>query len=153
MLELDDSTAQREEERKDDATDTIIPWRGLGHTLHSLELWYLPKLVKLPKGMHHLTAHHFLDISYCSNFKELPEWIGFLSSLQSLLIQDSKSLKSLLEGLHYLSSLRILDLLECSRELKERSHNPTGVDWPIIQHITHIPSPHRSITDYILHLF
>ena len=33
VLELHDSTAQREEERKDDVTDTIIPWRGLGHTL------------------------------------------------------------------------------------------------------------------------
>ncbi|XP_057519331.1 putative disease resistance protein RGA1 [Amaranthus tricolor] len=127
-LELDDNAD----------TDGGVPWKYLHNSLHSLLLWYLPKLVKLPKGMHHLTALQSLRISNCESFEALPPWIACLSSLESLVITNCRKLISLPEEMHHLTSLQHLDVQECASELKERCSESTGVDWPKIQHIPRI---------------
>lgn len=122
-------------ELNDDDTYADMPWRCLAHNLFSLELRYLPKLVKLPRGMHHLNALHSLQISHCDHFQELPTWINCLSSLYSLQVLNCSGFEVLPEEIRHLTSLRELNLRHCSSELKDRCQKPAGVDWPKIQHI------------------
>ncbi|XP_056698914.1 putative disease resistance protein RGA4 isoform X2 [Spinacia oleracea] len=136
-LELDD---EEEDVNTSNITSnggyTDKPWSCLAPTLCSLVLETLPKVVKLPKGMHHLTALQSLTIRFCVNLEALPPWIPCLSSLQSLHIWSCRRLESLPEEMRHLTSLQRLDFFGCNNsELKERCRNPTGADWPSIQHI------------------
>ncbi|KAL2936600.1 putative disease resistance protein RGA3 [Bienertia sinuspersici] len=137
----------------DEAEEEGMPWRFL-HSLSSLELIDLPKLVNLPKGLHYLTSLRFLNIERCDKLEELGKCIGFLTSLQSLMIISCRNLKALPESLHFLTSLQLLHIRNCLKlkslpeamrhltflttlkiykpcdELKERCRQPDGEDWP-----------------------
>ncbi|XP_057518641.1 disease resistance protein RGA2-like isoform X2 [Amaranthus tricolor] len=91
----------------------VTPWRFLS-SLRDLKLDDLPKLKKLPNGMRHLT------------------------SLQSLKIKNCKNLKSMSEVMRHLTSLQQLSLISNSAELNARCKEPSGADWPNIQHISNI---------------
>ncbi|KAL2928219.1 Disease resistance protein RGA2 [Bienertia sinuspersici] len=148
-LEEDEKSVNSKEEReeKEDNANNDgaalhmhmhMPWGWLAPTLCVLSLVRLPKMVRLPKGMQHLTALRFLQIAYCENLEELPAWINCFSSLQHLLIDTCLRVKSLPEEMRHLTCLTHLTLDGCSSELKERCKVPTGVDWPKIQHISFI---------------
>ncbi|XP_074314700.1 uncharacterized protein LOC141649933 [Silene latifolia] len=112
------------------------PWRSLRHSLRSLKLESLKTLQTLPRGMKHLTALQDLHISYCKSLKGLPEWIGCLSSLHSLTIIGCPNLKSL-GALQNITSLQKLQIMDCP-ELREACEEPSGKEWPNIQHIPNI---------------
>ncbi|XP_057537924.1 uncharacterized protein LOC130815432 [Amaranthus tricolor] len=117
-LELEDDEEEEEENNnnnrhgdEEEIRKEVTPWRFLSHPLRNLELDDLPKLKKLPNGMRHLT------------------------SLQSLEIRDCKNLKSMSEVMRHLTSLQQLSLISNSAELNARCKEPSGADWPNIQHI------------------
>ncbi|KMT04538.1 hypothetical protein BVRB_8g182010 [Beta vulgaris subsp. vulgaris] len=68
-----------------------MPWKSL-HSLSSLSLIKLPKLVNLPEGLQHVTTLRSLCIQFCKNLKALPQWLNSLCSLQSIEIRG--------DGLH-----------------------------------------------------
>uniref|UniRef100_A0A803KU85 Uncharacterized protein n=1 Tax=Chenopodium quinoa TaxID=63459 RepID=A0A803KU85_CHEQI len=90
-------------------------------------------------GLEHLTALQDLTISECPNVNLLGEeegmntigmpWPSFSHSLRNLTTTN--------DWMPKLTSLRILRFFCCSKRLKERCQQPTGEDWP---HIQHIPS-------------
>ncbi|XP_048490373.2 uncharacterized protein LOC125492259 [Beta vulgaris subsp. vulgaris] len=86
-----------------------MPWKSL-HSLSSLRLRYLPKLVNLPEGLQHVTT------------------------LRSLCIHSCKKLKTLCS----LQSLTELVIHWCNKELRDRCREPDGEDWPKIRHISHL---------------
>ncbi|XP_057518627.1 disease resistance protein RGA2-like [Amaranthus tricolor] len=92
----------------------VTPRRFLSHSLRILTLYYLPNLKKLPNGMRHLTSLQSLEIRVCGN------------------------LKSMSEVMRHLTSLQQLSLISNSEELNARCKEPSGVDWPNIQHIPNI---------------
>ena len=129
--------------REEDNYDSVItsfdmPWIFLAPTLRSLTLVSLPKLVRLPRGMHWLTSLHSLEIKFCNNLEELPAWIGCFTSLQSLHVENCGKLKSVPQEMCQLASLERLSLYYNSDELRVRCQKPSGADWPKIQHIPFI---------------
>ncbi|XP_021752454.1 putative disease resistance protein RGA3 isoform X2 [Chenopodium quinoa] len=99
---------------EEEGMNTIgMPWPSFSHSLRNLTLDNLPQLVDLPNWMQSLAALQTLHIGRCSGLECMPDWMPKLTSL------------------------RILRLYECSKRLKERCQQPTGEDWP---HIQHIPS-------------
>jgi len=68
----------------------------------------------------------------------LPKGMQYLTALQSLYIIDCKRLESLPESMRNLTSLKTLEIQVCSADLNERCREPTGEDWPKIQHIPDI---------------
>ncbi|XP_021752326.1 putative disease resistance protein RGA3 [Chenopodium quinoa] len=99
---------------EEEGMNTIgMPWPSFPHSLRYLCLQRLPQLVDLPNWMQSLAALQTLEIANCRGLECMPDWMPKLTSL------------------------RILRLLYCSERLKERCQQPTGEDWP---HIQHIPS-------------
>ncbi|XP_021744194.1 disease resistance protein RGA2-like [Chenopodium quinoa] len=114
-------------------------------------------------GLEHLSALEELTIGSCDNLNEseevervsfcqslrtlelhdldrivkVPNWIQYLSSLQTLTIINFKKVESMPNWISQLTSLRELEVSNCSTRLKERCQEPSGEDWP---HIQHIPS-------------
>uniref|UniRef100_A0A803LYS5 Uncharacterized protein n=2 Tax=Chenopodium quinoa TaxID=63459 RepID=A0A803LYS5_CHEQI len=114
-------------------------------------------------GLEHLSALEELEINNCDNLNEseevervsfcqslrslklgslnqlvqLPNWIQYLFALQTLTIHNCKKVESMPNWISQLTSLRKLDVRDCSAQLRERCQEPTGEDWP---HIQHIPS-------------
>ncbi|KAJ8438866.1 hypothetical protein Cgig2_007711 [Carnegiea gigantea] len=113
-LEIKDTPSLNLDDREVVENDAGKPWQCLHQSLRLLKLKELPELVSLPKGMQYLTA------------------------LQSLSIIDCKRLESLPESMRKLTSLKTLEIPVCSAELNERCREPTGEDWPKIQHIPDI---------------
>ncbi|KNA17785.1 hypothetical protein SOVF_076820 [Spinacia oleracea] len=99
-----------------------MPWQPIHHTLCTLYLDCLPRLV------------------------DLPNWIQYLTSLKNLMIKDCKGLESMPNWMSKLTSLELLKLLHCSERLNERCRPSTGEDWAHIQHIplNDIPSVYRN---------
>ncbi|CAO2831731.1 unnamed protein product [Amaranthus hypochondriacus] len=128
----------KEEDNRDSVSALDMPWTLLAPTLRSLKFILLPKLVRLPRGMHCLTSLHSLEIKLCDNLEELPDWIGCLMSLQSLSISYCDKLKSVPQEICQLTSLERLSLEKNSEELRIRCQEPSGDDWPKIQHIPFI---------------
>ncbi|XP_074319938.1 putative disease resistance protein RGA3 [Silene latifolia] len=87
------------------------------------------------RGMYFLIS---LGIYDCEAFEAIPEWIDSLTSLESITIYNCPRLKSLPHEISHLSNLMSLYLRECSWELAERCQEPSGEDWPKIQHIPNI---------------
>ncbi|KAL2925208.1 putative disease resistance protein RGA3 [Bienertia sinuspersici] len=133
------NTKGEREEKENNGNDATMhmhmPWRWLATTLCELTLHDLPRMVRLPKGMQHLTALRDLDIRFCVNLEELPPWIHCFSSLKHLAIDTCPRVKSLPEEMRQLTCLTHLWLWSCPSELMERCKEPTGVDCPKIQHI------------------
>ncbi|XP_074313188.1 putative disease resistance protein RGA1 isoform X2 [Silene latifolia] len=117
-----------------------MPWRLLHCNLRSLKLDRLNKVENLPEGMKYLTSLQHLEIKECKRLNALPEWVNCLQSLQSLHIETCCDLKSLPQGMTELTSLQKLKIFQCP-DLKERCQQPSGEDWPIIQHIPRISIP------------
>ncbi|XP_074313039.1 putative disease resistance protein RGA1 isoform X4 [Silene latifolia] len=116
--------------------DDDMPWRSLRQNLRFLELKSLDNLLILPRGMQHLSALHILSITCCYSLKGLPEWISCLSSLHSLVIDSCPGINSL-GTIQSITSLQRLDILFCP-DLTEACQEPSGKEWPKIQHIPHI---------------
>ncbi|KAL2928220.1 putative disease resistance protein RGA3 [Bienertia sinuspersici] len=135
------NSKEEREEKEDNGNDAAMhmhmhmPWIWVAPTLCKLELCELPKMVRLPKGTQHLTALRHLEINVCDNLEEIPAWIHCFSSLQQLEMSTCSKVKSLPKEMRHLTCLTHLTLNKCSLELKERCEEPTGVDWPKIQHI------------------
>ncbi|XP_056162358.1 putative disease resistance protein RGA4 [Syzygium oleosum] len=110
---------------------------GLHHSLHSVDLFGLPKLASLPQWLLQLSNLERLRIEDCDNLKELPEQIVALESLQKLQIIKCPSLTSLPEGIRRLASLTHLRICGCP-ELERRCTRDVGEDWDKIAHIPHI---------------
>uniref|UniRef100_A0A803MLU2 Uncharacterized protein n=2 Tax=Chenopodium quinoa TaxID=63459 RepID=A0A803MLU2_CHEQI len=125
-------------EEDDSNEDDGMPWRALHQSLRSLELWGVESMSLLPSGMQYLSALQDLTIERSQEFKALPEWIGCLSSLKSLRVKCCLEFDSLPETMRSLTNLKLLDLSYCKQGLKEKCQNPTGNDWPKIQHISSI---------------
>ncbi|XP_021719336.1 putative disease resistance protein RGA1 [Chenopodium quinoa] len=96
---------------REDGSDTGMPWLSLPHNLRSLQVRDLPQMVALPEGLQYLTALQALQISGCKGLASLPNWMPKLTSLVQL------------------------DVHNCSVCLRERCQDPSGEDWPNIQHI------------------
>ena len=91
-----------------------MPWPSFSHSLCYLKLYDLPQLVVLPNWMQSLAALHNLEINDCPGLESMPDWMPKLTSLE------------------------ILRLYRYSERLKERCQQPTGEDWPHIQHTSSI---------------
>ncbi|CAO2831733.1 unnamed protein product [Amaranthus hypochondriacus] len=118
--------------------EELPDWIGCFTSLRSLTLGRLPKLVRLPRGMHCLTSLYFMEIWNCNNLEEIPAWIECLKSLHFLHIDNCRKLKSVPQEMCQLTSLERLSLRHNSEELWIRCQEPSGADWPKIQHIPFI---------------
>ncbi|XP_048490364.1 putative disease resistance protein RGA3 [Beta vulgaris subsp. vulgaris] len=114
-----------------------MPWKSL-HSLSSLTLRNLPKLVNLPEGLQYVTTLLSLRINSCKNLKVLPQWFYLLCSLESLQLLRCSELKSLPEVLRRMNSLTELVIYCCNNELSDRCREPDGEDCPKIRHISEI---------------
>ncbi|KAJ8438867.1 hypothetical protein Cgig2_007712 [Carnegiea gigantea] len=123
ILQINGTPSLNLDDKEVGENDDGKPWQCLHQSLRCLRLEKLPELVSLPKGMQYLTA------------------------LQSLHIIDCRRLESLPESMRKLTSLETLEIQVCSAELNERCREPTGEDWPKIQHI-----PHIAIRDYYYYI-
>ncbi|KMT04536.1 hypothetical protein BVRB_8g181990 [Beta vulgaris subsp. vulgaris] len=122
-----------------------MPWKSL-HSLSSLTLRNLPKLVNLPEGLQYVTTLLSLRIDSCKNLKALPQWLNSLCSLQSLQLWRCSELKSLPEVLRRMNSLTKLVIYCCNNELSDRCREPDGEDFPKIRHISEIRLMKREIS-------
>ncbi|KAJ0092671.1 hypothetical protein Patl1_26821 [Pistacia atlantica] len=105
----------------EDEDDDDMPWQGF-RSLQSLHIYWLPKLVSLPKGLQYVTTLRDLTIESCHNLTTLPEWISNSSSLSTLKIND------------------------CSK-LSKRCRNNMGMDWSKIAHIPNIQIDYKWIQE------
>ncbi|KAJ8448609.1 hypothetical protein Cgig2_010496 [Carnegiea gigantea] len=113
-LEIDCMPSVNLDDKEVGENDDGKPWQCLHQSLRFLKLKKLPELVSLPKGMQYLTALQSLSIINCTRLESLPE------------------------SMPKLTSLKTLEIRFCSAELNGRCREPTGEDWPKIQHIPHI---------------
>ncbi|KAK9690872.1 hypothetical protein RND81_09G160100 [Saponaria officinalis] len=120
--------------RVDDEDDSGMPWKSLHHNLLSMTLESIDDMEILPQGIKYLTSLQDLTIEGCCKLTGLPEWISCLSSLHSLEIRrcpDIKSLPGAIQNLPFLHNLFTMDCPDLSISCQE----PSGQDWPKIQHI------------------
>ncbi|KMT00592.1 hypothetical protein BVRB_9g218900 [Beta vulgaris subsp. vulgaris] len=111
--------------------DDGMPWSSLSY----LNLFRLPKVVNLPKGIQYLYSLKILYINSCDSLDNLPEWLHRLTSLHYLELAWCPRLKSLPEA--GLPNLKFFKIYNCTDELVERCRKPDGEDWPKISHIPH----------------
>ncbi|KAJ0046696.1 hypothetical protein Pint_05357 [Pistacia integerrima] len=104
-----DGCGQLEFPNNEDEDEDDMPWQGL-KSLHSLQLYSLPKPVSLPKGLQYVTTLQDLDIEKCHNLTDLLEWISNATSLSRLIIYKCPKSST-----------------KCKYKM--------GVDWPKIAHI------------------
>jgi len=88
----------------------------------------------VPEEFRDLSALESLRLCDCDELKELPEWIDSAASLKKLYIDACPKLKSLPKQMANLSNLEELGINNCPI-LEERCKEPTGEDWPLIQHV------------------
>ncbi|XP_074319883.1 disease resistance protein RGA2-like isoform X2 [Silene latifolia] len=92
----------------------------------------------LPKEFQGMSSLITLGIYDCKAFEAVPEWIDSLTSLEYITIDNCPRLKSLPYEISNLFNLKALIIKNCSWELAERCQEPSGEDWPKIQHIHYI---------------
>ncbi|XP_074281616.1 disease resistance protein RGA2-like isoform X2 [Silene latifolia] len=92
----------------------------------------------LPENFRDMTSLKYLNVEKCTNLEVVPEWIGNLIFLEALSISRCPKLTSLPHSISNLLNLKSLFLDKCSFKLAEKCSEPTGEDWPKIQHIPNI---------------
>ncbi|XP_057466639.1 putative disease resistance protein RGA3 [Actinidia eriantha] len=107
-------------------------------SIRRLVIGGLLKLVALPQWFHGAARSiHYLRISYCPNFGQLPEWLNNSTSLQKLEILECPKLSELPKGFHHLNALKVLRIADCDMLIR-RYRPTTGKDWKMIAHIPDI---------------
>ncbi|KAJ8442109.1 hypothetical protein Cgig2_007947 [Carnegiea gigantea] len=91
----------------------------------------------VPEEFRDLSALGLLLLDDCEELKELLGWIDTLTSLKELSIANSPKLKSLPKPMANLTKLEKLYIIQCPT-LEERCKEPTGEDWPLIQHVPRV---------------
>ncbi|WJX29602.1 hypothetical protein P8452_18224 [Trifolium repens] len=108
-------------------------------SLEHLNFWFLPNQTFQEIGtwfkedFNYLPSLRTIQISECSDLKELSGWILNLSLLQKLTIWDCKNIASLPEGMPLLAKLHTLEIIECPL-LHEECETQTS------SKISHIPN-------------
>lgn len=106
-------------------------------TLEELSLCWLYNVRVLPESIEHLTRLQRLVVRYLPNLVYLPESIGRITSLQHVEIQYCPRLKQIPKSFPQLNNLQSLEIKECIK-LQKRCQQPSGEDWPRIQHIPNV---------------
>ncbi|KAL8144367.1 hypothetical protein V2J09_017399 [Rumex salicifolius] len=156
-------TNSLEELRLRDCTDLYLPWTSLEELISNVErvidVGSTPTQREIQQQLIISTSLRYMSIGGgsaesvlgmpwmsfpslrdlilkdISNLEALPEGIKHLSSLQTLRLINCKQVMSLPCWINSLSSLRTLNFRGCSEELEKRCQEPTGEDWPLIQHL------------------
>ncbi|XP_048501540.1 putative disease resistance protein RGA4 [Beta vulgaris subsp. vulgaris] len=114
--------------------DEDMPWKTFETSLHSLVFHKMPKLLRLPSGLQHLTNLRSLQISDNDELMEVPEWISCFSSLGYMELYKCPKITSLPNSFSKLTALNELQIVGCDG-LTESCRSPNGKYWPKIQHI------------------
>ncbi|KAH7843054.1 hypothetical protein Vadar_012194 [Vaccinium darrowii] len=107
-------------------------------SLKKLQVFDLPRLVNLPKGIQDAAASlTHLEILKCTNFTSPSKFVlPNLLSLQSLSIMLCPEVRSLPEGMQRLTNLQYLKIAGCN--LLTSSYEEGGEDWLKVAHIPSI---------------
>ncbi|KAL2925064.1 putative disease resistance protein RGA4 [Bienertia sinuspersici] len=90
-------------------------------------------------GINIMPSLYDLRLTKMLQLQSLPNWMQHLSRLQVLLVYKCKRVESMPNWMPKLTSLRTLNLRDCFGSLKKRCQkDPSGEDWPYIQHIPDI---------------
>ncbi|XP_074284005.1 disease resistance protein RGA2-like [Silene latifolia] len=103
-----------------------------------LEFQHENQIKDFPEDFRDMSSLEHLHVYSCADLEVIPEWIDSLTSLKSLHLGRCPKLTSLPHEISNLSNLKSLALVKCSWQLAERCREPTGEDWPKIQHIPSI---------------
>ncbi|KAL8143965.1 hypothetical protein V2J09_016997 [Rumex salicifolius] len=127
-----------------DCTDLYLPWTSLVRLrlLRTLVISKVERVIdvgstptqrEIQQQPIISTSLRYMLINHLGS--TLPEGIKHLSSLQFLSLYDCKQVMSLPCWINSLSSHCRVEFCLCSEELKKRCQEPTGEDWPLIQHL------------------
>ncbi|KAL7122811.1 hypothetical protein ACP275_01G067200 [Erythranthe tilingii] len=117
-----------------------LPPEGFKHLgcLRKVYLRYLPKMVRVPKALRHLSSSlEYLSLTGLPQLSSLPDWLGDLTSLLTLGVYKCLNVASVPASIRGMPNLRCLTVRECP-ELERRCERETGADWHKISHIPHL---------------
>ncbi|XP_074291165.1 putative disease resistance protein RGA1 [Silene latifolia] len=138
-------------------TDLREVFCACSSSLQTLNIKWFSKLRRIFGGLGYLsvlerlTLHNLPMLNLADeeidgeDESERVPWGPVCNTLQRLQILNCEELQSFPKWMRKLTSLRQLKVATFSEGLYEKCQNPTGKDWPNIQHI-----PHISITPYLL---